>query len=106
MCNKKGRALLQGFLSLFITDTAKTPKGAEAIYTRAIEEQEKKYAKASDSYQKITGSLHNARKKQEDLKAEVSKCDYKCKELMKVDNREDARLQLRTRKICSRLWAK
>lgn len=92
LTTKKGRALLGGFIHLFIEDTAKTPKGAEAIYTKAIEEQQTKYAKASDNYKKITGSLHTAMNKRKEFERVIQDCERRCVELMKIGNREDARI--------------
>lgn len=56
----KGRYLIKGMTNLFFVDVAKTPKGAEAIYTQAIEEANKAYVKASNNFQKIAGLLDTA----------------------------------------------
>jgi chromosome segregation ATPase len=59
---KKGRYLMKGALNMFFVDVAKTPKGAETIYTQAIEEAQNAYNKASNNFQKITGMLTTSRK--------------------------------------------
>jgi hypothetical protein len=59
---KKGRYLLKGALNMFFVDVAKTPKGAETIYTQAIDEAQNKYNKASDNFQRITGMLETSKR--------------------------------------------
>jgi chromosome segregation ATPase len=59
---KKGRYLLKGTMNMFFVDVAKTPKGAETIYTQAIEEAQDNYNKASNNFQKITGMLETSKR--------------------------------------------
>ena len=68
---KKLGVLLGGFLNLFVEDTAKTPEGAAAIYSKAIEEAEDKYNKASDALKRMTGRLETAIKARDKANREV-----------------------------------
>lgn len=59
--SEKGRYMLKGLGNLFFVDMAKTEKGADIIYTQAIEETENSYVKASNNLQKIAGLLETAK---------------------------------------------
>ena len=45
--------LIRGGLNMFVEDRAKTPEGAEAVFTQAINEAEEQYTKASTTYNKL-----------------------------------------------------
>lgn len=62
----RGRYLIKGLTNLFFVDVAKTPKGANAIYTQAIEEASDSYTKASNNFQRIAGLLDTAQNNQKD----------------------------------------
>lgn len=79
----KGRYLIKGLSNLFFTDLAKTPKGAEAIYTQAIEEAQNSYNKASNNLQRIAGILDTAKRNYEDTQNRVKLTQAKCEDLAK-----------------------
>ena len=76
---KKLGVLLGGFLNLFVEDTAKTPEGAAAIYSKAIEEAEDKYNKASDALKRMTGRLETAIKARDKANREVQEYESKAR---------------------------
>lgn len=79
----KGRYFIKGLSNLFFTDLAKTPKGAEAIYTQAIEEAQNAYNKASNNLQRIAGMLDTAKRNFEDSQNRIKITQSKCEELAK-----------------------
>lgn len=86
----KLRSLVQGFLSLFVEDIAKTPEGAEAVYTKAIEEAESDYIKADDTYRRVAGQLNSAKTSKEQAVAEIASLDNKIKALLGQGREADA----------------
>lgn len=90
---RKGlKVLLGGFLNLFIEDTAKTPKGAEAIFNKAIEEAQDKYQKASDTLKTITGRLDSVVRQRDEAAKAVKEYEEKARRAMAHGREEDARL--------------
>lgn len=57
----KLRTLLKGFVGLFVEDLAKTPEGAAAVYTEAINKAQNDYNRANDTLQKVAGQLETAK---------------------------------------------
>lgn len=88
----KGRTLAKGFLNLFVEDVAKTPQGANAIYSQAIEEAQNDYAKADNNLKKIAGMLSMTNKKVEELNNEMKNVKEKCELLVKQGKIEDAEI--------------
>lgn len=86
----KGRTLAKGFLNLFVEDVAKTPQGANAIYSQAIEEARSDYAKADNNLKKIAGMLSMTEKKVDELNKEMETTKEKCEALVKTGRIEDA----------------
>lgn len=86
----KGRTLAKGFLNLFVEDVAKTPQGANAIYSQAIEEARSDYAKADNNLKKIAGMLSMTEKKVDELNKEMETTKEKCETLVKTGRIEDA----------------
>ena len=64
------KVLLGGFLQVFVQDKAKTPEGAKAIYTSAIEEKQNKYNDICNIVNNLAGKL-------ESLKAEFNTKPHK-----------------------------
>lgn len=79
----KGRYLIKGVTNLLFIDIAKTPKGAEAIYTQAIEEAQGAYNKASNNFQKIAGLLETAKSNFANTNSKVERTKAKMEELAK-----------------------
>lgn len=89
---KKLGVLLGGFLNLFVEDTAKTPEGAAAIYSKAIEEAEDKYNKASDALKRMTGRLETAIKARDKANREVQEYESKARTAMSRGDEATARV--------------
>lgn len=79
----KARVLVKGFFGLFITNVAKTPEGAEAIYQEAIDNAQDDYNKASDTLNTIAGKLETAKKNYEKSISELNNAKSKCEQLAK-----------------------
>ena len=89
---KKLGVLLGGFLNLFVEDTAKTPEGAAAIYSKAIEEAEDKYTKASDALKRMTGRLDSAVKQRDKANRDVLEYESKARAAMSRGDENTARI--------------
>lgn len=79
----KGRYMISGFKNLFFVDVAKTAKGAEAIYTQAIEEASDAYTKASNNLQKVAGLLDTAKRNQGSTTEKITLTKAKMEDLAK-----------------------
>lgn len=55
------RALFMGFGKKFVQDAAKTPEGAEAAFTKAIDEKREAYTRAKRVHSEVTGKLQRAK---------------------------------------------
>lgn len=86
----KLRTLLSGFLSLFVEDLSKTPEGAEAVYTKAIEEAQDEYNEADTLYRRIAGQLREAQAKKEEAENLSKDLDEKAKILASKNRDEEA----------------
>lgn len=91
------KVLLGGFLQVFVQDKAKTPEGAKAIYTSAIEEKQNKYNDICNIVNNLAGKL-------ESLKAEFNKnkklcedADSKARMAISRSDEESARTWAQTR---------
>lgn len=91
------RALLKGFINLFIKDMATTPEGARAMYDQKIDEARDAYNRADDAYKKAAGRLSNARKDLESLQKKLHKCEGDCEALVKNNCFEDAQIKAEER---------
>lgn len=80
----KARTLAKGFFSLFITNVAKTPEGAEAIYQEAIDQAQDDYNKASDTLNTIAGKLETAKKNLANAQNALENTKSKCEQLAKA----------------------
>jgi len=97
----ESRVLLKGFMSLFIENKAKTPEGAEMVYTEAIRVQQEKYNEASNVYQTLAGKKATLDKKMKELEDEIAIAEKKCIYFVKADNEQQAKLfsEMRMEKI-------
>lgn len=89
---KKLKVLFGGFLNIFVEDVAKTPDGARAIYQQAIQEQQERYNKASDTLQKFSGKLRISQNKLTTKKEELKTCESKCEFAVKSGNMDSAKI--------------
>lgn len=87
------RALLKGFIRIFIKDMATTPEGAEAIYGEKINEAQDSYAKADNAYRIAAGKLSTAKKDMESLKTRLAKVEAECETFVKNGKMEMASLK-------------
>lgn len=85
-------ALARGFMSLMVKDIAQTPEGAEIIYTKAINEKQHEYNKASYTLQQITGTLALEKSKFQSLKVSFEETEKKCESCVNAGNMERARI--------------
>lgn len=97
ICFPGARALLKGFIGIFIKDMATTPEGAEAIYRDKIEEAQEKYNIADDALKKISGRLSMARRDMETLLERRKKVESECEALVKNNKLEAAQLKCEER---------
>lgn len=74
----KLRTLVKGFIGLFVEDIAKTPEGAAAVYTEAIEKAQEDYNKASNALQKVAGQLETAKMDLKQANVKIKTCEEKC----------------------------
>ena len=82
----------RGGMNKLIYDKAKTPEGAEAIYTEAIEVATKKYNDADDAVRVLSGRIKLAEKDLVNLQKELQQTETRCANLVKSGNYEDAEL--------------
>ena len=86
-----------GFLSVFIRDVSKTEKGANAIYTKAIEEAEEKYGKAKTAYHRVAGEHEECRIRIMTLKENIKAAERDAESLYKSGNIDKARVMAQQR---------
>ena len=89
---KKLLVLVRGALNLFVEDKAKTPEGAEAVFTQAINEVEEQYAKASTTYNKLYGKLQRCQEDVVKLDSAIKNAENSCENLAKNGDVENARV--------------
>lgn len=87
---KKLRVLVGGFLNVFVEDAAKTPDGANAVFTQAIEEVQDKYNRAATTLNKLSGELKHAESAVVRLQKEVQDTESACERLVKAGQMSEA----------------
>lgn len=87
---KKLKVLIGGFLNLFVEDAAKTPEGAEAVFTQAIEELREKYNRADTTLNKLAGELSHAENEAVALDAKIKQVEATCERLAKNGQMKEA----------------
>lgn len=87
---KKLMVLIGGGLNVFVEDTAKTPEGANAVFSQAIEEAQDKYNRAANTLNKLSGELKSAENAIERLKKEIALAETNCENLVKSNNMSEA----------------
>lgn len=86
------KTLLGGFLNLFIEDRAKTPEGAAAIYSQAIDEAREKYSQADNTFKKMTGRLDSAKKTLDETRKKIQNAETKARDAMARGDENTARV--------------
>lgn len=89
---KKLKVLVGGFLNIFIEDAAKTPEGAEAVFSQAIQETQDKYNKASDTLNRLSGELKHAENSVTDLKKKIKETETACENFVRSNDMENAQI--------------
>lgn len=89
---QKLTVLLRGGLNVFVEDTAKTPEGAEAVFTQAINEMEDKYSQAASTYNKLHGKLQRCKDDVVKLDNQIKDAEAKCEHLARNGDIENARI--------------
>ena len=89
---KKLGVLIKGTLNVFIEDAAKTPEGADAVFSQAIEEMQVKYNQAANTLNKLSGELKHAEISVDRLTKEIATVEAKCEGLVKAGNMKDAEI--------------
>jgi phage shock protein A len=84
--------LLKGFVGLFVEDLAKTPEGAAAVYSQAIEKAQNDYNLANNTLQKVAGQLDSAKRNIEITKTKVTETEAKCENFVKAGQFDKAEL--------------
>ena len=87
----KAKSLIGGFLENFITDTAKTPEGARAIYAQKIEEVQNDYNDAVYTLQDLAGQLKTIKDQFEDSQARAQDFDAKTRAAVNKGDDKTAR---------------
>lgn len=94
---KQLKILVGGFLSVFIQDKAKTPEGAKAIYTSAIEEKQNKYNEICNIVNNLAGKLESLRNEFNKNKKICEDADSKARMSISRNDEESARTWAQTR---------
>lgn len=82
----------RGWANMFVEDRAKTPEGAEAVFTQAINEAEEQYSKASATYNKLYGRKQRLQENVARLDVEIKKAEDACEALAKKGDANNARI--------------
>ncbi|MBQ7929711.1 MAG: hypothetical protein IJ334_01655 [Clostridia bacterium] len=94
---KKLKVLVGGFLNVFVEDAAKTPEGAAAIFTEAIEEIRAKYNRASDTLNKLSGELKHAEDAAKILENKIKEAEAACENLVRNGKMKEAEIYAESR---------
>lgn len=89
---KKLGVLVGGFLNIFVEDAAKTPEGAEAIFSQAIEQVQDQYNKSADTLNRLSGELIHAKNAVNKLNHSIKDTEATCERLVKAGNMRDAEI--------------
>lgn len=89
---QKLMVLARGGLNWFIEDRAKTPEGAEAVFTEAIRKVQEQYDKAAATYNKLHGKHRRLTDEVERLTAEIARTEHSCEALAQKGDVENARI--------------
>lgn len=82
----------RGGLNKFVEDRAKTPEGAKAIFTQAINEAEEKYQTAKETYNRLYGKQRRLQADVVKLEEEVKSAEVRADGFARRGDRENAKL--------------
>lgn len=85
----KIKALLGGFLGVFVEDMAKTPEGAAATYQQAIDEQQEIYNQSQETLKELSGQLSIAKDNLKNCEDSLLKVEKECESLAKNKKQEE-----------------
>lgn len=94
---KQLKSLMGGFLQLFIQDKAKTPEGARAIYTQAIEERREDYKEICNAVDDFAGKYKSLTDEHNKNKKIAENADRNARTAMSKNDLESARTWAQTR---------
>ena len=89
---KKLLVLARGGLNVFVEDRAKTPEGAKAIFTQAINEAEEKYQTAKETYNRLYGKQRRLQMEIAKLEEEAKTAEVRVDGFARRGDRENAKL--------------
>lgn len=87
-----GRTIGSSVKNLLIADTLKNPKAAEAVYLTAIDEAQKLYGEAADTYNELSGLMIEANAEYTHAQKQLEEVEKKCEKLVKSDDNEGLQL--------------
>jgi len=94
---KQLKSLVGGFLQIFIQDKAKTPEGARAIYSQAIEERQEDYRKICNAVDDFAGKFKSFTDEYNKNKKIAEDADNKARLAVSRNDMETARTWAQTR---------
>lgn len=89
---KKGSVLIRGAANVFVEDRAKTPEGANAIYTQAINEAEEQYRDTKEIYYRLSGRKKRVETEIADIKEKIKQAEIRVEAFARKGDRENAKL--------------
>lgn len=87
---KKLKVLIGGFLNIFVEDAAKTPEGAAAVFSQAIEQAQDQYNKSAETLNKLSGELIHTKNAVTKINRDLQDTEATCERLVKAGNMRDA----------------
>lgn len=88
----KARALLKGFVNIFIEDKAATPDGLRALFAEKIDEAQDSYEQAASMLRRVTGEYATCQRRIETLKQELANTERSTETAVRTGRMEDAQL--------------
>ena len=82
----KARVLGRGILNLVVTNVAKTPEGAEAVYLEAIDVAQDKYNKSDDHLRLVSGQLDTQKQNLNTVDQRIKALESSCEGLVRSGN--------------------
>lgn len=89
---KKCSVLIRGAANVFVEDRAKTPEGANAIYTQAISEAEEQYRDTKEIYYRLSGRKKRVETEIADIKEKIKQAEIRVEAFARKGDRENAKL--------------
>lgn len=89
---KKGLVFFRGAANVFVEDRAKTPEGANAIYTQAINEAEERYQNTKEIYHRLSGRQKRIESEIAKHKEELKSAEVRVEGFARRGDRDNAKL--------------